>query len=173
MTLLSRKADYALLILWYLDDRSEGSNARAIAERFGLSRPFVANILKELCHLGFVSSQRGVKGGYTLVAGVPERTLSELLFALGEQFRLTICNSPDAEHENCTLEHDCPVKGPLAELNERIIDLLHQVKLKDLFSKDCHEMKSPLIPLGIHTTVKSFPAENPADPKRLNPALVN
>ena len=54
MTLLSRKADYAMLIVSYLHARPEGGNARAIAERFGLSRPFVANILKELCHRGYV-----------------------------------------------------------------------------------------------------------------------
>ena len=63
MTLLSRKADYALLILSYLFRRPEGGNARAIAERFGLSRAFVANILKELGHAGYVTSHRGVKGG--------------------------------------------------------------------------------------------------------------
>ena len=66
MTLLSRKADYALLILSFLHQRPEGENARAIAEKFGLSRPFVANILKELCQKGFVTSHRGVRGGYVL-----------------------------------------------------------------------------------------------------------
>src|SRR5262245_47070916 len=44
MTLFSRKADYALLILSYLFRRPEGGNARAIAEQYGLSRAFVANI---------------------------------------------------------------------------------------------------------------------------------
>ena len=54
MTLLSRKADYALLILSYLSEKAVGGTARAIAEQFGLSRAFVANILKELCQKGFV-----------------------------------------------------------------------------------------------------------------------
>ena len=66
MTLLSRKADYALLILSHLHRRPEGATARAIADKFELSRAFVANILKELCNKGFVVSHRGVKGGYSL-----------------------------------------------------------------------------------------------------------
>src|SRR5207249_7549133 len=66
MALLSRKVDYALLILSYLRHRPEGGCARAIADRFGLSRAFVANILKALCQQGFVVSHRGVKGGYVL-----------------------------------------------------------------------------------------------------------
>ena len=62
-TLLSRKTDYALLILSHLSERPAGGSAREIADRFGLSKAFLANILKELCQKGFVSSHRGVKGG--------------------------------------------------------------------------------------------------------------
>ena len=35
LTLLSRKADYALLILSYLNDKPGGGTARAIADKFG------------------------------------------------------------------------------------------------------------------------------------------
>src|SRR5207237_7533309 len=69
MALLNRKVDYALLILSYLRHTPEGGCARAIATRFGLSRPFVANILKSLCQNGVVASQRGGKGGYLLRRG--------------------------------------------------------------------------------------------------------
>ena len=44
MTFLSRKADYALLILSQLSQSAEGLSARAIAEKYELSRAFVANI---------------------------------------------------------------------------------------------------------------------------------
>ena len=45
MTLMTRKVDYALLILSYLDRKVEGGCAREIASRYGLSKGFVANIL--------------------------------------------------------------------------------------------------------------------------------
>ena len=60
VSLLKRKVDYSLLILYYLSQRTAGGCAREIAGRFGLSRGFVANILKELCRKGFVASHRGV-----------------------------------------------------------------------------------------------------------------
>src|SRR5262245_55515037 len=66
VTLLSRKADYALLILSYLYQHKTGGTARAIAEQFDLPRHFVANILNGLCQQEFVTSHRGVKGGYPL-----------------------------------------------------------------------------------------------------------
>src|SRR5262249_10900897 len=45
MTLMSRKVDYALLILCHLHRLPAGACAREIATRFRLSRAFVANIL--------------------------------------------------------------------------------------------------------------------------------
>ena len=139
MTLLSRKADYALLVLWFLHDRAAGGNARAIAERFGLSRPFVANILKELCQRGFLTSTRGVNGGYALRRPLGAVTLAELLDAVGEGFRLTVC-SPHADGGDpagpCDLEAGCPVRGPLAEIHQRIVGVLAGVTLAELFRPD-------------------------------------
>jgi Rrf2 family cysteine metabolism transcriptional repressor len=127
MTLLSRKADYALLILAYLQTRADGRNARAIAEAYGLSRPFVANILKELCQKGYVTSQRGVKGGYTLQRALAGVTLAELLETMDDGFRLTLCSTgPEGQPatEACTFEAACTIKGPLAEVHRRLMDVL-------------------------------------------------
>ena len=133
MTLLSRKADYALLILTHLHQRSEGGNAREIAEQFDLSRPFVANILKELCHFGYVVSHRGVKGGYTLAPATASVSFAKLLEAIEDGFRLTLC-SPELPHgAGCGLEHACPVKGPLGQIHKRIMDVLTGVTLGELF----------------------------------------
>jgi Rrf2 family protein len=132
MTLLSRKADYALLIVSYLHHKPEGGNARAIAERFGLSRPFVANILKELCHRGYVASHRGVKGGYALKDSARTVTLADFLASIDEGFRLTLCNHTADPADACSLEPSCPVKGPLSDIHRRIVDVLRAVTLADV-----------------------------------------
>jgi Rrf2 family protein len=132
VTLLSRKADYALLILSYLY-RQPGT-ARAIHEKFGLSKPFVANILKELCQHGFVNSHRGVKGGYDLARDANTVTLAELLESIEDGFRLTMCNTPDEHgHEGCCVAGACTVKGQIAEVHERLLDVLRGVTLAELF----------------------------------------
>jgi Rrf2 family protein len=132
MTLLSRKADYAMLIVSYLHHKPEGGNARAIAERFGLSRPFVANILKELSHRGYVTSHRGVKGGYALKESARAVTLADFLASIDEGFRLTLCNHTADPTDVCSLEGSCPVKGPLADIHRRIVDVLRGVTLADV-----------------------------------------
>ena len=134
MTLLSRKADYALLILSVLHQRPVGDTARAIAEKFGLSRSFVANILKELCQKGFVASHRGVKGGYVLSRPASTISLAELLESIEDGFRLTACN-PAIDHPNdgCSLSDVCTVKGTMGEVHRRLIGVLRGVTLADLF----------------------------------------
>jgi Rrf2 family protein len=132
MTLLSRKADYAMLIVSHLHQKPEGGNARSIAERFGLSRPFVANILKELCHKGYVASHRGVKGGYALKESARSVTLADFLASMDEGFRLTLCNHTADPTDVCSLEPGCPVKGPLGDIHRRIVDVLRGVTLADV-----------------------------------------
>jgi Rrf2 family transcriptional regulator, cysteine metabolism repressor len=136
MTLLSRKTDYALLILWYLHGHSEGGCARTIAENFGLSRAFVANILKELCQKGFVASHRGVKGGYALLRSADDVSLAELLLSLEDGFQLANCNNQlhaEGGDDECSVLHICPIRGPIGELHRRILDSLRAVSIAELF----------------------------------------
>ncbi|HJZ55999.1 MAG TPA: Rrf2 family transcriptional regulator [Gemmataceae bacterium] len=140
MTLLSRKADYALLILSFLYQKREGGTARAIAEKFGISRAFVANILKELCHKGFVASHRGVKGGYALARPAHTISLAELLESLEDGFRLTMCNpAVHAEGGTCTLTEVCTVKGAITEVHRRLIEVLRGVSLAELFDPNAQK----------------------------------
>ena len=132
MPLLNRKVDYALVILSYLHHNPEGGCARAIAGRFGLSRAFVANILKSLCREGFVASHRGIKGGYVLHADTMARNLADLMDALDDRFHLAECNR-EVPEECCPLFDGCPVKGPVAEVNRRIREVLGATTLAELF----------------------------------------
>ncbi len=131
MALLSRKIDYALLILSYLHHTPEGGCARAIADRFGLSRAFVANILKTLCCKGFVVSERGMKGGYALQKAPADVSLADLIDSLEGPFQLTECcqESPD---DGCQLFGRCPVQGSVAEAHRRVRDVLASVTLAEL-----------------------------------------
>src|SRR2546423_11002503 len=132
MPLLTRKVDYAILVLSYLHHHAEGGCAREIADRFRLSRAFVANILKELCQKGFVASHRGVKGGYALARPADEVSLVELIETLDDPFRFAECNQsvPD---DGCSLFHACPLAAPVAEVHQRIREVLSTLTLADVF----------------------------------------
>jgi Rrf2 family cysteine metabolism transcriptional repressor len=142
MTLLNRKVDYALLILCYLHHTPEGGCARAIAAHFGLSRAFVANILKDLCHKGFVASHRGVKGGYVLQSSATRISLADLMDALDDTVRLAECNR-DHPDECCSLAAICPIRSPIAEVNRRIRDVLAKTTLAEIFGQDSFRVPPP------------------------------
>jgi Rrf2 family protein len=134
MALMSRKVDYALLILSFLDRHPEGGCARVIAARFNLSRGFIANILKQLCHKGFVAGRRGVKGGYLLQRSMTETSLSDLMEALDNGVALAECNG-----DVCPLASLCPVRGPVAEVHRRICEVLRGVTLAELLRPGASE----------------------------------
>jgi Rrf2 family protein len=133
MTLLNRKVDYALLILCYLYHRGTGGSAREIAVHFGISRAFVANILKDLCQQKFVASQRGVHGGYQLHAAAAQRTLADLIDALDSPVRLAECSDPP-QQECCSLAAHCPIRQPVAAVHNRIRSVLQTVRLVEIFT---------------------------------------
>jgi Rrf2 family protein len=147
MPLLSRKTDYALLILSHLNQRSEGACAREVADRFHLSRAFVANILKELCHKGFVTSHRGVKGGYVLARPADDVQLVEVIESLDEAFRFAECNSPG--DDACVIAPTCPLKGPVAEIHRRIREVLSELTLADVFNDQTRRNNLELLELSL------------------------
>jgi Rrf2 family protein len=136
MALISRKVDYALVVLSYLHHRPEGGCARVIAERFGLKPAFTAKVLKLLCKRGLVSGQRGLGGGYVLARPAVEVRLEELLGLLEEPFQLAECSGGS---EACGLAGACPVKGAVAEVDRRIREMLRSVTLAELFAEPCQE----------------------------------
>lgn len=146
MILLNRKMDYGLLLLCYLFHKRAGACAREIADHYRLSRPFVANILKELCRKGFVTSQRGVRGGYVAAAGLGTRTLASLIDSMEEPLRLAECNPP-GDAECCNLTATCPIRGPIEEVHLRIRDVLEKVMLADVFRN--HPLAQENLPLDV------------------------
>jgi len=135
-TLVSKKTDYALLILAHLADRAGGDSAREIADRYGLSKAFLANIMKELCQKGFLTSHRGVKGGYSLSRPADRISLAELLEALEDGWKLTTCTGQqDHDEHDCTVHNMCPIRGPLNEIHRAIVGVLRNVTLADVLRK--------------------------------------
>ena len=139
MAILTRKTDYALLLLTALANEPEGECARTLADRFGISRGFAANILKELAQNGLVTSQRDTKGGYTLSRPASKIGLGEVLDALEDDFRLAACCGDHDDRTNseesggvCVAEKVCHLRGPMNVLHRRLMEFLGSVSLADL-----------------------------------------
>ena len=66
MLKLSKKTDYAIILLTHLGEVNTPVSAQKVAEHYQLPYPMVANILKLLVSSGLIKSTRGQRGGYVL-----------------------------------------------------------------------------------------------------------
>jgi len=159
-TLLSRKTDYALLILSHLCERPAGGSAREIADRFGLSKAFLANILKELCQKGFLVSHRGVKGGYVLQRPADQINLGDLVQAMEEGLKLTTCSGEEeqGEHE-CSVHNLCPIREPLNEIHRAIFGVLRGITLAEVFRRTSSTTIQPVLSILGHRVMPTAPLQ--------------
>jgi DNA-binding IscR family transcriptional regulator len=77
--------------------------------------------------------------------------LAELIEALDDVFRFAECNQPSLD-DGCSLVSHCPLRGPVAEIHERIREVLSALTLADLFkSRMAHGADSAdgLLPLTL------------------------
>ncbi|NBS90566.1 Rrf2 family transcriptional regulator [bacterium] len=131
MSFFSRKMDYALLVLSHLHGNPDGSSAREISAKFSISRPFLANIMKTLCHHGYLSSHRGVHGGYVLIRKPKDIALADIMQSLDEPFHLTDC-SKDIEKQTCSARTFCPIRTGMSGVHDRIRTILKDVTLAEI-----------------------------------------
>lgn len=129
MLRMSRVTDYGLVLLTHLagGDPTRPTNARELAESAQLPLPMVSKILKVLAREGFLASQRGVKGGYSLTRLPADVSVVEVIDALEGPIALTECGNG-----SCEREARCRVRAPWQRINKVVRKSLENVRLADL-----------------------------------------
>src|SRR4029078_2220684 len=103
---VSTRGDYAcraLLSLALHADTDGPTSVRDIAERTGLTQPYLEQILLALKGAGLVRSKRGVGGGYVLAPDVEEIRLSEVVSAVDGPITLGDFGQP---HQDGACDHE-------------------------------------------------------------------
>ena len=79
----SKKVDYSVLLITELVQRDgQITSASTLADKFGLSSDFIANLMKNLSRKGLIRSTRGKNGGYSLLVAPEHITLKDLIQAV-------------------------------------------------------------------------------------------
>lgn len=138
MLSLTKKTDYALIALGYLaEHRNQTVSAREIAEAFSMPAALVMNILKTLHHANFLSSTRGTKGGYRLLADLKKFSMHDLIEVLEGPVRLAECVIVDNEaggcgEGHCKIGRGCPIQAPIQALHAKLVGFLKDVSLAEV-----------------------------------------
>lgn len=99
-----------------------------IAAEFGISRNHLAKVVRDLADFGFISTQRGVGGGFTLARPAQSITIGEVVRAL-EGPALVECFREDGGQ--CVLKPRCRLKTKLAAAREAFMRELDATTLAE------------------------------------------
>jgi len=124
-----------------------------LGEKEGISRAYIAKIMRRLRQGGLVRSTRGQKGGYQLARSPEKMTIKEILGALGgELYSDDFCGRYAGNGDLCVHTVDCSVRSLWKELNFRIGNILSGFKLADLMRTE-EEMEN-FIPLKLKVSAE-------------------
>jgi Rrf2 family protein len=144
MLRLSKKADYALMAMKHLANRSDtsSSSAREIAERYDIPVELMAKVLQRLARRGLLTSHQGTRGGYRLSKAASAISVADIIQAIDGPLTVTAC-STDAE--NCGQYAKCSVRDPLWRIKDRILMALSTCSLLEVSSEDLPAAPEPVV----------------------------
>ncbi|MBL8692597.1 MAG: Rrf2 family transcriptional regulator [Planctomycetes bacterium] len=156
MLRLTRRSEYGIIAIAHLAQRpGEAASARDIAERYGIPKRLLAEVMKQLSHRGFVRSSRGASGGYQLAVDPTRTSVRVVLAALEGPFEMVQCatdgaraledgeagravapaaSSHFAQNTLCELLGSCPIRGPVQRIHDRMRLVLEEFTIRDLIS---------------------------------------
>jgi len=122
-----------LLQLGFAYQKKIGLTIPELSNREGISEHNVAKTLRILRLAGFLESERGRTGGYTLTKAPEKIIISDVMNVLGKQFFTpSYCkiNSPTLSF--CTHSPDCTIRSFWQILQTSIDNVMNKLTLKDL-----------------------------------------
>jgi Rrf2 family protein len=132
MLRLSKKTDYAIILLSHLGGSPIPVSAQEVSTHYRLPQPMAANILKQLASAGMTESVRGQRGGYILSRNAESITLAEIVQAMDGEFNLVECVH---EEDRCKVAQNCPTRGPLTALHRRIQHFMEETTLSSIITE--------------------------------------
>lgn len=131
---LSVFTDYSLRVLIQAAIRHPNKvTIDEVANAYGISRNHLIKVINELGRAGFLVTQRGRTGGFTLARPAERIFVSEVVKFGEEGQPLVECF--DAERNKCVITPACKLKGMIAEAKRAFFDVLGKYTIADVCAK--------------------------------------
>ncbi|GAB4452622.1 MAG: RrF2 family transcriptional regulator [Armatimonadaceae bacterium] len=103
--MISQTAEYALRAIVYLAERGEAQTIQQIAKATHIPAGYLSKVMQSLARQDIVSSQRGLGGGFSLVADPHVLTVYEIVQTVDPLRRVTRCpmNLPHHKNQLCEM----------------------------------------------------------------------
>lgn len=117
-----------------------------VARAYGISRNHLIKVINELGRAGFLVTQRGRSGGFTLARPADRIAIADVV-KFGEEGQPMV-ECFNAERNQCVITPACKLKGMLAEARRAFFDVLGRYTIADV----CAKPESLLRHLGLSSS---------------------
>ncbi len=130
---VNRLTGYSIMIISTMIKESDLNNARlftasSLSKQTNLPLATVTKVLKQLAICKLVTSQRGIKGGYSISPHSHQASFADVIEYLEGPIRISDCDSG----KPCYIKEKCPIYSVCDEVNDKIKTVLQDVKLTDI-----------------------------------------
>lgn len=130
MITISKRVEYAIELMTFLT-KTGGKvvSLMEISKKTNLPYRFLGQVAIDLRKGGIVEGREGKMGGYLLVSGWKDKTLYDLLTALGENKGMVKClGNPGG----CSREDGCKMRNIWQKLEADFLNDLRKIKLNEI-----------------------------------------
>ncbi|MDI6791767.1 MAG: Rrf2 family transcriptional regulator [bacterium] len=142
---LSTKGRYGLRAILELALSGEGAclSINDIAQKQGISFPYVEQLMVKLRKAGLVESIRGPNGGYYLCKPAAEIKASEVLRIVEGPIEIVHCAGLKKDAEECKRAGECATQLLWTKVSQQMARLLDGISLEELakWEKELKEKK--------------------------------
>ena len=134
MLRISKKAEYALIAILYIDQsgNSEPVTCREITDHFDIPYELTGKVLQKLKKSGYIQSTQGVKGGYQLAKSLNDISLQSFLDCIEGSTALVRCTGQCS----CEREEQCNIKTPMHHLQYLFHHFTENISLAQFSNAD-------------------------------------
>jgi Rrf2 family protein len=135
MLSLSKKTDYALLLLTMLAQKPEEYfSIKKLALEKKMPYRFLAQIANTLTSGGILKSREGVGGGYRLAKKAKKITVHDVVSVVEGGVALATCLSK--RNSACVRSEGCPLKSGMPMVQKMVLQTLAKKNIADLIAEN-------------------------------------
>ncbi|MCX6726599.1 MAG: Rrf2 family transcriptional regulator [Candidatus Shapirobacteria bacterium] len=129
MITIPKKVEYSVVFIAYLSkNRQDVISLTEAAEKLNLPYRFLGQLAGKLKLAGLITSKEGKTGGYILSNDWENKSLYDLIEALGENKHLVKCLGSNV----CARAEKCQMRGVWGRIESGFTTELKKIKLKEL-----------------------------------------
>ena len=126
---LTKKTDYCIRVLIYLQTHRGRVKIQDIADSYYISKNHLSVAVNKLAELKYIITTKGPNGGIEFNTSAENKTVGKLILDI-EEFEIVECF--DLKNNNCNLSSKCKLKNMLKKSTAAFINELKTYKIKDL-----------------------------------------